>query len=158
MKSAVETLSSEKICGHVESQRRRTTSGIHATKKRSPIMRYVCLVYFDPKKVFSQTAEANAVLAASGPYDDNLKASGHMVVAEALQLPDQAMTVRMRDGKMSATDGPFMETKEVLGGFILVEARDLNEAVQIAAGIPLAKLGSIEVRPVVDFSKPRPKL
>ena len=121
-------------------------------------MRYVCLVYFDPKKVFSQTAEANAVLAASGAYDDELKASGHFVVAEALQLPDQAMTVQVRDGKMSATDGPFMETREVLGGFILVEARDLNEAVRIGAGIPLAKLGSIEVRPVVDFSKPRPKL
>ena len=121
-------------------------------------MRYVCLVYFDPKKVFDRRAEANAVLDASGAYDNELKASGHMVMAEALQLPDQAMTLQVRDGKMSTTDGPFMETKEVLGGFVLIEARDLNEAVQIAAGIPLAKLGSIEVRPIVDFSEPRPKL
>ena len=121
-------------------------------------MRYVCLIYFDPQKVFGQSAEANAVLAASGAYDNELKASGHMVMVQALKLPDQGMTVRVRDGKMSAVDGPFMETKEVLGGFVLIEARDLNEAVKIAAGIPLAKLGSIEVRPIVDFSQPRPKL
>jgi hypothetical protein len=99
-----------------------------------------------------------AVLRDSGPYNDELRASGHLVMDQALKLPDQAMTVRVRDGKMSAVDGPFMETKEVLGGFVLIEARDLNEAVQIAAGIPLAKLGSIEVRPIVDFSEPRPKL
>ena len=121
-------------------------------------MRYACLVYFDPQKVFDQSPEAEAALRESGPYDAELRASGHLVATEALVLPDQAMTVRVRDGKMSATDGPFMETKEVLGGFILVEARDLNEAVRIAAGIPLAKLGSVEVRPVVDFSQPRPKL
>jgi hypothetical protein len=121
-------------------------------------MRYVCLVYFDPQKVFNQSEEATAVLRASRPYDDELKQSGHMVVTEALELPDHAITVQVRDGKMSAVDGPFMETKEVLGGFIVIEARDLNEAVRIAAGIPLAKLGSVEVRPVVDFSKPRPQL
>jgi hypothetical protein len=68
------------------------------------------------------------------------------------------MTVQVRDGKMSATDGPFMETKEMLAGFLVVEARDLNEAVRIAAGIPLARVGSVEVRPFVDFSKPRPRL
>src|ERR1700737_282533 len=124
--------------------------------KRSRAMRYVCLVYFDPRKVFNQSAEAMAVLRDSGPYNDELRASGHLVMDQALKLPDQAMTVRVRDGKMSAVDGPFMETKEVLGGFVLIEARDLNEAVQIAAGIPLAKLGSIEVRPIVDFSEPRP--
>jgi hypothetical protein len=121
-------------------------------------MRYACLVYFDPQKVFGRGAETEWVQGDSVAYNKELKASGHMVVAEALQLPDQAMTVQVRDGKMSATDGPFMETKEVLGGFILIEARDLNEAVRIGAGIPLAKLGSVEVRPVVDFSKPRPKL
>jgi hypothetical protein len=121
-------------------------------------MRYACLVYFDPQNVFNQSPEAEAVLAGNAAYDAELKASGHYLTAEALQLPDSAMTVRVRDGRMSATDGPFMETKEVLGGFILIEARDLNEAVRLAAGIPLAKLGSVEVRPVVDFSKPRPKL
>ncbi len=121
-------------------------------------MRYVCLVYFDPQKVFGPNANADWVQPESAAYNQGLQASGHYVAAEALQLPDQAMTVQMRDGKMSATDGPFMETKEMLAGFIIIEARDLNEAVRIGAGIPLAKLGSVEVRPVVDFSKPRPEL
>ena len=121
-------------------------------------MRYVCLIYFDPQKVFNQSPESNAVLAEVGHHDAELKASGHLVTSEALTLPDEAMTVQVRDGKMSASDGPFIETKEMLGGFILIEARDLNEAVRIAAGIPFAKLGFIEVRPVVDFSQPRPKL
>jgi hypothetical protein len=66
--------------------------------------------------------------------------------------------VRVRDGKMAAVDGPFMETKEVLGGIVVIDVRDLNEAMRIAAGIPLARLGSVEVRPFVDFSKPRPTL
>lgn len=121
-------------------------------------MRYACLVYFDPRNVFNQSPEAEAVLREAMPYDEQLRKSGHLVAAEALQLPDSAVTVRVRDGKMSATDGPFLETKEVLGGFILIEARDLNEAIRVAAGIPLARLGSVEVRPVVDFSKPRPQL
>lgn len=119
-------------------------------------MRYACLVYFDPRKVFDQSPEAEAVLRDSMPYDEELMARGHFVAAEALEGVEQAVTVQVRDGKMSAVDGPFMETKEVLGGFIVVEARDLNEALQLAAGIPLAKLGWVEVRPVVDFSKPRP--
>jgi hypothetical protein len=121
-------------------------------------MQYACLVYFDPRMVFDQSPEANAILAKVGPHDDELKASGHMVMSQALTLPREAITVRVRDGKMSATDGPFIETKEMLGGFVLIEARDLNEAVRIAADMPFARLGSIEVRPVVDFSKPRPKL
>jgi hypothetical protein len=121
-------------------------------------MRYACLVYFDPQVVFNQSPEAQAVLGAVGPHDTQLRASGQWVAGEALTLPNEAVTVRVRDGKMSATDGPFMETKEVLGGFILIEAHDLNDAMRIAGGMPFAKLGSIEVRPVVDFSKPRPKL
>lgn len=121
-------------------------------------MRYVCLIYFDPQQVFNQSPEAQAVLDAVGPHDSQLKTSGHLLAAQALTLPNEAVTVRVREGRMSTTDGPFMETKEVLGGFILIEARDLNDAIRIAAGIPFAKLGSIEVRPVVDFSKPRPKL
>jgi hypothetical protein len=64
----------------------------------------------------------------------------------------------MRDGKMSATDGPFMETKEMLGGLVVIEARDLNDALRIAASMPHARLGHIEVRPVIDYSSPRPKL
>jgi hypothetical protein len=121
-------------------------------------MRYACLIYFDPKNVFIESPEAREMLAAVGAHDAQLKASGHLVAAEALTLPNEAVTVRVRDGKMSATDGPFMETKELLGGFIVIEARDLNEAIRIAAGVPFARLGSVEVRPLVDFSRPRPKL
>jgi len=121
-------------------------------------MRYVCLIYFDPKKVFNQSAESNAVLAEIGPHDGKLKASGHLVMAQSLTLPNEAMTVHVRDGRMSTTDGPYMETKEMLGGFVMLEARDLNEAVQIAGAMPFAKLGYIEVRPVVDYSRPRPTL
>ena len=121
-------------------------------------MQYVCLIYFDPKAVFNQSPEANAVLAEVGPHNEQLKASGHFVTSQALTLPQDAITVRVRDGKMSATDGPYMETKELLGGLVVIEARDLNEAVQVAAGMPFARLGAIEVRPVVDFSKPRPTL
>ena len=121
-------------------------------------MRYACLIYFDPKNVFNESPEAREVLAAAGAHNAQLAASGHLVAAEALTLPHEAVTVQVRDGRMSATDGPFMETKEVLGGFIVIEARDLNEAIRIAGGMPLAKLGSVGVRPLVDFSRPRPKL
>jgi hypothetical protein len=121
-------------------------------------MRYVCLIYFDPRKVFDGSPEATAVLEAVRPHDAELQASGELVLAQALALPAEAVTVRVRDGKMSATDGPFMETKEVLGGFALVEARDLSDAVRIASGMPFAKLGAVEVRPLPDFSKPRPRL
>ncbi len=108
--------------------------------------------------MFNQSPEANAVLAEVGPHNEALKASGHFVASQALTLPKDAITVRVRDGRMSATDGPFMETRELLGGFVQIEARDLNEAVRIAAEMPFARLGSIEVRPVVDYSKPRPLL
>jgi hypothetical protein len=122
-------------------------------------MRYACLVYFDPEKVFNQRQtsaglrprpEAEQAVRDSEPYNEELRASGHFVAAAALQMPDQAMTLSVRDGKTSTTDGPFMETKEMLAGFIIIEARDLNEAARIGAGIPLAKLGFVEVRPLLN--------
>jgi len=121
-------------------------------------MQYHCLVYFDPQVVFSGSPDAEAILAEVGPHTAELQASGSLVMFQPLNLPREAVTVRMRDGKMSTTDGPFMETKEMLGGLVLIEARDLNEAVRIAAAMPHARLGAVEVRPVIDFSKPRPKL
>jgi hypothetical protein len=121
-------------------------------------MRYACLIYFDPRKVFDGSPESNAVLTEVGPADRALHASGHFITSLALQLPDAAVTVRVRDGQMSTTDGPFMETKEVLGGFLLIEAKDRDEAVEIAARSPFARLGCVEVRPEVDFSGPRPEL
>src|SRR5882757_6232760 len=110
-------------------------------------MRYACLIYFDPKKVFNQSPEGEEVLRESMDPHSEVRASGHIVTEGPLELPDQAITLQVRDGKMSTTDGPFMETKEMLGGFLVIEARDLNEAVRIGAMIPLAKLGFVEVRP-----------
>ena len=121
-------------------------------------MRYACLIYYNPKTLFGGSPEANAALSECANYDDKLKESGHFVMGEALELPEGAMTVQVRDGKMSAVDGPFMETREMLGGIIVIDAPDLNEAVRVASGHPLAKIGSIEVRPVVDFSTPPPQL
>jgi hypothetical protein len=87
-------------------------------------------------------------------YDEELRAAGHYVASQAVQDGDSAVLVRVRDGRMSATDGPYMETKEQMAGFILIEARDMNEAVRLAAGIPLAELGTIEVRPVFEIPRP----
>jgi hypothetical protein len=121
-------------------------------------MRYACLIYYHAKTLFGGSPESNAALEECSTHDEKLRASGHFVAAEALELPENAMTVCMRNGVMSATDGPFMETREMLGGVVLIEARDLNEAARVAAGHPLARVGFIEVRPVVDFSQPRPEL
>ncbi len=96
--------------------------------------------------------EVTARHAEYGTFTREIIASGHMVSGEALQPTSTATTVRVRDGKVSTTDGPFIETKEQLGGYYLIEARDLNEAIQIAARIPGAWNGAIEVRPVMDTS------
>ena len=121
-------------------------------------MQYACLIYFDPRKVFDRSPEGEAVLRDCMDPDNELRASGCVVWETPLDLPEQAMTLQVRNGKMSTTDGPFMETREVLGGIVVLEARDLNEAVRIGAKIPLARIGSVEVRPLVDHSRPRPVL
>ena len=121
-------------------------------------MRYACLLYFDPTVVFNGSPEGEAVLRDTGRFDAELQAGGHKVAGHALQLPQSAITVKVREGTLSTTDGPFMEAKEMLGGVIVIEARDLNDAVRIAAGIPYARVGAVEIRPLVDYSQPRPKL
>ena len=115
-------------------------------------MQYLCLVYGD-SAVFGRLSEeeAAALDRASLAYDVDLRESGHLILAQALQPVDEAMTVRVRDGRMSATAGPFAETTEQLGGFLFIEARDLNEAVDIAGRVPVARYASIEVRPVLDL-------
>src|SRR5262245_60521126 len=105
-------------------------------------MKYLCLVYAE-EKALEGFDDAECVA-----YDAGIRGSGHCVASEALQPVSTATTVRVRDGKATLTDGPFAETKEALAGFYLVEARDLNEAVQIATKIPPARVGSIEVRPI----------
>ncbi|MBB3657320.1 hypothetical protein FHX15_002552 [Rhizobium sp. BK650] len=115
-------------------------------------MKYLCQVWMDGSIFSSMSDEEQKKLDRDSlAYDRDLADSGHMIVAEALQSPQSAVTVRVRGGEMSVTDGPFIETKEALGGFILIEAKDLNDAIRVAAGIPLAKLGAIEVRPIHEF-------
>jgi len=119
-------------------------------------MRYACLIYYDPRTLFGGSPEARAVLETCSTHDQVLKASGHFVAGEALQLPDRARTVTVRDGTISVVDGPFAETKEILGGFIVIEARTIEEAAEVAATHPIARIGFVEVRPLVDFSQPPP--
>jgi hypothetical protein len=84
-------------------------------------------------------------------YCEALKKSGHLIGVEALESVQTAMTVRVRNGKLSVTDGPFAETKEQVGGYFLIEARDVNEAIQVASKVPSVRFGTMEVRPVRDF-------
>ena len=115
-------------------------------------MKYVCLVYGEEKDLHALTPAGSAKLNADSlAYDRSLEDKGLLIVAEALQSVKTAKTVRRRQGKRLVTDGPFTETKEQLLGFVMVEARDLEEALDIAAGIPLAELGTIEVRAIYDI-------
>jgi hypothetical protein len=117
-------------------------------------VKYVCLIYDEEKKMATMTkAEGDAFMGEYFAFTNGVRASGHYVAGEALHPVKQATTVKVRNGVLATTDGPFAETTEQLGGFYLIEARDLNEAIQVAGKIPSAKTGSIEVRPVVDFSK-----
>ena len=109
-------------------------------------MKYLCLVYLDEKKLGDV---ADSECKACG---DGLRRSGHMLGGEALQSVQTATTVRVRNGKVSVTDGPFAETKEQLAGFYLIDASDLNEAIKLASKIPPARVGSVEVRPVRALS------
>jgi hypothetical protein len=115
-------------------------------------MRYLCLVYGEEKALDALSeGQMEALVDESLAYDDVLRKSGHYVVSAALQRVETAKTVRVRDRKRFITDGPFAETKEQLLGFILIEASDLNDAVQAVAKFPMASTGSIEVRPVLDL-------
>jgi hypothetical protein len=105
-------------------------------------MKYLCLVYVDETRLH-ETPDEDCV-----EFDAGIRASGYCLASEALQSVQTATCIRMRDGRMSITDGPFAETKEQLAGFYMIEARDLNEAIQIAAKIPPARIGCVEVRPI----------
>lgn len=120
-------------------------------------MRFLCLVNLD-KDEAAKLADADwrVVDRDSLAYDDVLEAQGSYVVSMALQPPQTARTVRVREGRAMVTDGPFVETKEHVAGFILIEAKDIEEAVEIAKGIPLARIGSIEVRGQMRIQRPEP--
>ena len=117
-------------------------------------MRYLCLIYDEEKKWETMSKEqGEALMGEYFAFTDAIKKSGHHLAGEALQPTHTATTVRVRQGKISTTDGPFAETKEQLGGYYLINAKDLNDAIQIAAKIPSAKIGSIEVRPIQEFDQ-----
>jgi hypothetical protein len=109
-------------------------------------MKYLCLVYLEKQKLRA-VPDSECLACGTG-----LRKSGLLIAAEALQSVETATTVRVRNGKMSITDGPFAETKEQLAGFYLIEARDLNDAIQVASKIPPAREGSIEVRPLRELN------
>jgi hypothetical protein len=119
-------------------------------------MRYLCLVYADEATLNAMPQpEVDALIDETLANNQELAASGQLVLAEALEQVAAAATVRVRNRRLSATDGPFAETREQLGGFVLIEARDLNEAIQLAGRIPGARIGSVEVRPVIDLRRER---
>jgi hypothetical protein len=95
--------------------------------------------------------ECDALMEETSAYCEALQKSGHLITAEKLEPVEMATTVRVRNGNLSMTDGPFAETKEQFGGFFLISARDLNEAIQVASKFPSARIGSMEVRPVVEW-------
>lgn len=119
-------------------------------------MNYLCLVYYDEKIMTSMSPrewdDLNQECIACG---EGLRESGHWLGGNALQPVETATTVRVRNGKISTTDGPFLETREQLAGFYLLQARDLNEAIALAGKIPPARYGSIEIRPVRELPPKR---
>ena len=127
-------------------------------KRFSPLwraMKYLCLIYEDEKAYASMSkSDTDALMADYYAFTDAIRKGGQYVAGEALEPVSTATTVRVRNGKVSTTDGPFAETKEQLGGFYLIDARDLNEAIQVASRIPGARTGSVEVRPVMNFDVP----
>ena len=112
-------------------------------------MKYLCLVYHEESKIEAMPAsEYETMVNDVFAYREELRRGGHYIASSPLQFVRTATTIRVRGGKVSVTDGPFAETKEQLGGFYLIEASDLDEAIRLAAQMPPARVGSIEVRPL----------
>ena len=125
--------------------------GAHVTEEQP--VRYLCLIYDDESKWGTMPKEqAEAMLGEYFAFTEGIKTSGHYVGGEALQPTQTATSVRVRNGKISTTDGPFAETKEQLGGYYLIKAKDLNDAIQVASKIPSSRIGTIEIRPIQEFS------
>ena len=117
-------------------------------------MKYVCLGYIQPGWFESlPDRDRNAMMDECFTYDDVLRKNGHFAGGEALQGPQSATTLRYRDGKVVVTDGPYAETKEQLGGILILEARDLNHAIQLMSKHPGVKAGPFEIRPAADLNE-----
>jgi hypothetical protein len=112
-------------------------------------MKFVCLVYGEERKLHDMTADQMAAIDRDSlAYDRSLDQSGHLIIAQALQTVKKSKSLRRRGGKLLVTDGPFAETKEQLLGFVMIEAKDQEEALAIASNIPLAEVGTIELRQI----------
>jgi hypothetical protein len=115
-------------------------------------MKYICLGYYQPAKFEGMSeSERNAMLDECFSYDDELRKNGHFAGGEALQPAAAAMTLYWKNGKVAVTDGPYAETKEQLGGILVLEARDLNHAIQLMSQHPGVKNGPFEIRPVANL-------
>ena len=115
-------------------------------------MKYLCLIYLDGKQLAAMPeAEMSTLNARHLEFNDGLVTSGQFIEAEALEPGEMSTCIRIRSGKVAITDGPYAETKEQVAGFYFIEARDLNEAIQIASRIPSAPMGVVEVRPCRDL-------
>jgi hypothetical protein len=115
-------------------------------------MKYLCLIYSNETLWANMPkAEADKVYGEYMAFTEDIRRSGHYIDGNPLQPTRSATTIRSRNGNASTTDGPFAETKEQLGGYYLIEARDLNDAIQVASRIPSVRVGSIEVRPIADM-------
>jgi hypothetical protein len=116
-------------------------------------MKYICLGYIEPNKLENlPAADVHAMMDECFSYDNELRSNGHFAGGEALQPPQTAATLRWVDGKVSISDGPYAETKEQLGGILILEARDLNHAIQLMSKHPGVKAGPFEIRPAADLS------
>ncbi len=115
-------------------------------------MKFLCVVFVDEKKMAALSrSESQSLDDASLAYDQTLQKSGHLLAAQALEPVRSATTVKVRNGKALVTDGPFAETKEQVGGFLLIEARDREEAIRLASQVPVASYGTLEVRPIKEL-------
>jgi hypothetical protein len=130
---------------------------VPATERRRRSMKYMCLGYYDKDKFEAMAAnQRNALFDRCFEYDDHLRANGHWAGGEALQGTETALTLSWKNGKVAITDGPYTETKEQLGGILILEARDMNQAVQLMSQHPAVKHGNIfEIRPVGDMTEIR---
>jgi len=117
-------------------------------------MKYLCLICAETVMEQMPEAEAEKHFEEYSQFTEDIRKSGHFIGVNRLEPPHAATTVRVRKGKVSTTDGPFAETKEQLGGYYLIKANDLSDAVQVASRIPGAKHGTVEVRPIMEFDQP----
>jgi hypothetical protein len=116
-------------------------------------MKYLCLICAETLMEQMPEADAEKHFEEYVEFTEDIRKSGHFIGGNRLEPPQAAITVRVRKGKVSITDGPFVETKEQLGGYVLIEAQDLNEAIQVASRIPGARIGCVEVRPIAEDAR-----